>query len=90
MNLLDKLRHDAARLAALTESQAAKIDHVVVQIERLQERHVEKMDMIIRLRDAGDALCRYIIDSGPGLHDDESIVAYWMEVRGDAPMKPGR
>jgi|LakMenEpi03Aug12_release.lakeMendotaPanAssembly.Ray.scaffolds.fasta_scaffold923954_1 hypothetical protein len=90
MNLLDKLRHDAARLTALTEAQAARIDRVVVQVERLQGLYVEKADEVIRLRDAGDALCRYIIDSGPGLHDDESIVAYWMEVRGDAPMKPGR
>jgi hypothetical protein len=88
--MLDKLRHDAAVLAALCEAQAAKIEHVVVQVERLQDRYVEKSDEVIRLRDAGDALCRYVIESGPGLHDDESVVAYWMEVRGDAPMKPGR
>ena len=82
MSLLDKLRQDAIRLAALAESQSAAIARLILNVERMQDRYVEKLDEIIRLRAAGDALCRYVIESGPGLHDDEAVIAYWQEVRG--------
>ena len=82
MSDLDKLRQNAIRLAALAESQSAAIDRLILNVERMQDRYVAELDKIIRLRAAGDALCRYVIESGPGLHDDEAVIAYWQEVSG--------
>lgn len=50
MSWLDKLHQDASRLAAAAESQAAAIAKLIPNVEWLQDRYVEKLDEIIRLR----------------------------------------
>jgi hypothetical protein len=58
------------------------VDNEVVMLQGgALERCAEAAVEIERLRAAGDVLCRYVIESGPGLHDDESVVAYWLEAR---------
>ena len=50
MSSLDKLHQDTSRLAAAAESQADAIAKLIPNVERLQDRYVEKLDEIIRLR----------------------------------------
>jgi hypothetical protein len=50
VSALDKLHQDTSRLAAAAESQAAAIAKLIPNVEWLQDRYVEKLDEIIRLR----------------------------------------
>lgn len=88
MSSLDKLIQDTSRLAAAAESQAAVIARLIPNVERLQDRYVEKLATIAtltdnldatraerdRLRTAGDALAE-VVDDWP------ELVAAWQEAR---------
>jgi hypothetical protein len=50
VSALDKLIEDATRLAIAAESQSVVMARLISNVERLQDRYVEKLDEIIRLR----------------------------------------
>ena len=95
MSSLDKLHQDTSRLAAAAESQAAAIAKLIPNVERLQDRYVEKLDEIIRLRAiaeqwraeverlraAGDALAEALAWWGKGNEAGDAARKAWQEAR---------
>lgn len=79
MNSFDKLHHDAIRLASAAESQAAVIAKFVANVDELEDRYVEKLDEIKRLRAAGDALADARLKVCV-MHPDP-LLAAWQEAR---------
>ena len=65
---------EIVRLRAEIDKLAEENYQRYFKIERLRTE-------VARLRAAGDALCRYVTESGPGLHDDEAVIAYWEQAR---------